>query len=966
MQAGTRIAIVAAECITFSQDNTIMMTNDFSTRAAASRFLQRWQEADPARVDQLAGLVQLSLSPSSFAQLLQKESARDSFQDSFQDSVRDSVRDSALDPAKESIAPGSTPLPLPRAMRRLRNLIVCTLIWRDLNGLADLDEVVRTMSAFADFAVQTHLTALTAELQALHGKPIGDESGTPQSLIVLGMGKLGGGELNVSSDIDLIFVYPEDGETRTTDTAQRSLSNQEFFNRLGRRLIGDISAITEDGFTFRVDMALRPNGVSGPLVASFGMLEQYLLVQGREWERYAWVKARALCGEAASIIALDNIIRPFVYRRYLDFGSIDAIRGMHRQIRAEVTRVEALHPERSNNVKLGRGGIREIEFLVQVFQLIRGGRDALLRDRSTRITLSTLAQKNLLLPSVVGQLLVAYTFLRNLEHRLQYLDDAQTHTLPAKESDRLLVAQMMGFADSAALLHELDLQRTLVSSQFDAIFADRNDGGPTGVIDELTALSQPTTTLSADERLDTIRQQLGVLGYIDPASTAARLITTCQSARIQRLPELSRKRLLALIDEALPVIARANAAQLETLNRLLNFLETIASRAAYLALLTEYPQALRRVIRMMQASHWAATYLTKYPLLLDELLDDRTLRAASDWMEFARDVQLQLDASPGDTERQMDTLREMHHVQTLHFLAQDLEGHLPIESLSDQLSTLADVLVQLTLQAVWQTLPNRHRDTPLFAVIAYGKLGSKELGYASDLDIIFLYDDDHPDAPALYARLAQRFISWMTTPTSAGILFDIDIALRPDGASGLLVSTVAAFEKYQRQSAWSWEHQALTRARFCAGEAAIGTRFDILREKVLRQPRVPSDLRREVLSMRRKMLDAHRPKPLLFDLKQESGGMIDIEFIVQFLILLNASVHPQLVADIGNIALLHLAGELHLIDTDAASAVADAYRTYRKLQHQARLQGEERTLVAVEFIQPQRDAVQLLWHSVFA
>lgn len=922
----------------------IMTTNEFSTRAAASRFLVRWRDADPSRTDQLAALAQLSLSPSAFAQLLQKESARDGA-------------------ASGSVA---HPLPLPRAMRRLRNLIVCTLIWRDLNGLADLDEVIRTMSAFADFAVHTHLSALTAELQALHGVPAGNETGLPQDLIVLGMGKLGGGELNVSSDIDLIFVYPEDGETRTTDTAQRSLSNHEFFNRLGRRLIGNLSEITEDGFTFRVDMALRPNGNSGSLVASFGMLEQYLLVQGREWERYAWVKARALCGEPANVATLDNIIRPFVYRRYLDFGSIDALRGMHRQIRAEVTRVEALHPERSNNVKLGRGGIREIEFLVQVFQLIRGGRDAGLRDRSTRATLSMLAQKNLLLPSVVSQLLDAYTFLRNLEHRLQYLDDAQTHTLPAKESDRLLVAKMMGYNDIATLLHELDLQRTLVSSQFDAIFADRNEAGPTGLIDELTALSQPATPLSDKDRHDAIRQQLGLLGFVDPAATAERLITTCQSGRLQRLPEPSRKRLLALIDEALPVVARHDSAQLTTLNRLLNFLETIASRAAYLALLTEYPQALRRVIRMMQASHWAATYLTKYPLLLDELLDDRTLRAAPDWRSVTRDVQLQLDATPGDTERQMDALREMHHAQTLHLLAQDLEGHLPIESLSDQLSTLADVLVQLTLQAVWQTLPNRHRATPLFAVIAYGKLGGKELGYASDLDIIFLYDDDHPEAPALYARLAQRFISWMTTPTSAGILFDIDIALRPDGASGLLVSTVAAFEKYQRQAAWSWEHQALSRARFCAGEPAIGGRFDALREAVLRQPRVAADLRRDILSMRRKMLDSHRTRPPLFDLKQESGGMIDIEFIVQFLVLLHASNHPQLVADIGNIALLHLAGELQLISADAASAVADAYRIFRKLQHQARLQGEERTVVPVEQIDDQRSAVQALWRSVFA
>ena len=914
-----------------------MTIDNFFNRATASRFFSRWRDADPSRDDQLGALNGLSLSPSLFTQLLQKEAA------------------------------ASTPvvMPLPRLMRRLRNLLISTLIYRDLNGLAHLDDIVTAMTNFADFAVKTHLDALTTAFHTLHGIPIGNESGTAQSLIVLGMGKLGGGELNVSSDIDLIFVYSEDGETHATDSTQRSLSNHEFFSRLGRRLIGDLSEITEDGFTFRVDMALRPNGISGPLVASFAMLEQYLLVQGREWERYAWVKARPLTGEPDALTALDNIIRPFVFRRYLDYGSIDAIRGMHRQIRAEVTRVEALHPERSNNVKLGRGGIREIEFLAQVFQLIRGGRDSSLRDRATRSVLHTLGEKNLLAPEVVEQLLAAYTFLRNLEHRLQYLDDAQTHVLPTKEADLLLIAQMMNFSDVAALLQELARQRDVVSTQFDAIFADRNEICASGLVDELTALSNPTATLSESERQAIIRQQLHLLGFDDTQAAAQRLITICQSTRLQNLPELSRKRLLALIATALPLVATYKTAQLTTLNRLLNFLDTIARRAAYLALLTEYPHALQRVIRMMQASEWAANYLSKYPLLLDELLDDRSLHTAPDWVRFAADVQAQLDAVPNDTERQMDALREMHHAQTLHLLAQDLEGDLSIEALSDQLSTLADVLVQLTLQAVWQTLPNRHRATPLFAVIAYGKLGGKELGYASDLDIIFLYDDDHPDAPALYARLAQRFITWMTTSTSAGILFDIDIALRPDGASGLLVSTVAAFEKYQRQSAWIWEHQALTRARFCAGDAAIGTRFDTLREQVLRQPRIASELKKDVRAMRQKMRGAHRSKPPLFDLKQESGGMIDIEFIVQFLILLHASTYPQLVADIGNIALLHLAGELQLIDSDAASAVADAYRTYRKLQHQARLQGEDQTLVPMDAIRVQIDAVESLWRRVF-
>ncbi|RZA30931.1 MAG: bifunctional [glutamate--ammonia ligase]-adenylyl-L-tyrosine phosphorylase/[glutamate--ammonia-ligase] adenylyltransferase, partial [Lysobacteraceae bacterium] len=410
--------------------------------AAASRFLQRWLGADPARPALLDELCELSLADVDLGALLARE----------------------LDAG----------LPLPRAMRRLRNLLVCGLIRRDLEGLADLAEVVAAMTRFADFAIQTHASALTTELVAAHGMPTGEESGRPQGLMVLSMGKGGGGELNVSSDIDLIFVYPEDGET-AAGPGQRQLSNHEFFVRLGRRLNAALSEVIEDGFTFRVDMALRPNGNSGPLAASLNMVEEYLIVQGREWERYAWVKARAVTGDPEDIAALDAIVRPFVFRRYLDFGVIDAIRNMHAQIRAEVKRQERLHPERSHNVKLGRGGIREIEFLAQVFQLIRGGRDPALRERSTRTTLRLLAERELLPADTVVRLLEAYTFLRNLEHRLQYLDDAQTHTLPASEEDRLSVARMMGLPDVATLLARLEEQRSYVAAQFDAIFADKTE-----------------------------------------------------------------------------------------------------------------------------------------------------------------------------------------------------------------------------------------------------------------------------------------------------------------------------------------------------------------------------------------------------------------------------------------------------------------------------------------------------------
>lgn len=858
-------------------------------------------------------------------------------------------------------------MPLVRAMRRVRNLVLATLIERDLSGKADLPEVLSAISHFADFVVQTHVAALHAELTQAHGTPVGAESGQEQEMIVLGMGKLGGYELNVSSDIDLIFIYPEDGETRTTSPEQRPLSNHEFFTRLGKKLIGAISEITEDGFTFRVDMALRPNGASGPLAASLNMVEEYLIVQGREWERYAWVKARAMTGRAADIETLEKIVKPFVYRRYLDFGAIEAMRNMHAQIRAEVTRQELRHPGRTNNVKLGRGGIREVEFLAQVFQLIRGGRDASLRDRSTRTTLNTLAEKNLLSTAEVQQLQQAYTFLRNLEHRLQYLDDAQTHTLPANPEDRLTVARMMGFNDVESLLAELDAHRAIVAAQFDAMFSDKKNG--TGGKDqaaqaEAEASTAVHTMLSDADNREAIEARLSVLGFDDVPAAAQRLLLTSQSPKLQSLPGASRSKLMALINAALPIIAGVSEARSVTLGRLLDFFEAIARRAAYLALLTEYPHTLERVIRMMSASDWAAKYLTRHPILLDELLDDRTLHAAPDWQAFARDVQRQLDAMDGDTEQQMNVLRDLHHAQLFRLLAQDLEGALTVEKLADHLSALADILVDATIKAVWKTIHNRHRETPRFAVIAYGKLGGKELGYASDLDVIFLFDDEDQEAPALYAKLAQRFITWMTSHTPAGILFDIDIALRPDGASGLLVSRLSAFEKYQAESAWVWEHQALTRARFCAGDAEIGARFEAIREALLRQPRDEAKLKQEVLSMRKKMHDAHPNRSALFDLKHDTGGMIDIEFLVQYLVLRNAANYPQLTADIGNIALLKLCGELGLIDAALAGDVADAYRAFRKMQHQIRLQGSERARVEIDRVAQQKERVMQLWAAI--
>lgn len=891
-----------------------------------SRFLVRWINGNPKRESELEDLMQLSLNLSTFAHILQKE----------------------LDLGVN----------LCSAMRRVRNLVLCSIIQRDLNSLIDANTVMAAISDFADFVIRQHLKELRKELVLIHGEPIGEETGEVQELIVLGMGKLGGKELNVSSDIDLIFCYSEEGETQA-NAEQRSLSNHEFFSRLGKKLIAAISEVTEDGFSFRVDMALRPNGNSGPLAVSFNMLEEYFFVQGREWERYAWVKARPITGTETHIDTLEKIIRPFVYRRYLDFGVIDSLRSLHQQIRAEVVRQETRHPERGINVKLGRGGIREIEFLAQVFQLIRGGREPQLRDRSTRSTLLTLAEKGILDGNLVTQLLAIYDFLRNVEHRLQYLDDAQTHTFPANIDDHSIIARMMQFNNTTELFEQLTSRMQFVAKQFDEIFKDKSDKDQEGL--SVASFSEK----EGNEFIENIENYLKELGFSDEEQLRKKLLITWQSPKMQALNEASQKKIVTLINNALKIIAKQKHGQLDTLSRMLNFMEAIARRTSYLSLLNEYPHALERVIRMMQASGWAAQFLNQHPLLLDELLDESVLHQIPDWQQLSLQLQEQMLVHDGDTEEQLDCLREVHHAHLFRLLAQDLEGKISVEHLADHVSKLADVIVDSTIQFAWKTIATRHCEIPKFAVIAYGKLGGKELSYASDLDIIFLYEDDDQDAPPAYAKLAQRFITWMTTHTSSGILFDIDTALRPNGASGLMVSSVAAFKRYQEQSAWIWEHQALTRARFCAGDENIGQQFEAIRINVLRQERVAETLQLAVVEMRKKMHEANTNRTGLFDLKHDAGGMIDIEFMVQYLVLQYAHQYPELTINIGNIALLKRCADLGLIDATLANETANAYRLFRKYQHNARLQGEERAHVEMDKVPPEIKSSQQLWKILF-
>jgi glutamate-ammonia-ligase adenylyltransferase len=778
---------------------------------------------------------------------------------------------------------------LARELRRLRNRVLLRVMARDLGGLAGLDEVCGTMTDLAEVAIQ---------------RGLGNHD-----LVVVGMGKLGGRELNVSSDIDLVFLYsgsPEDHERH---------------ERAGRRLIRLLSEPTEDGFVFRVDMRLRPNGDSGPLACSFDALETYFVAQGREWERYAWLKARALAGAARA--ELDAVVRPFVFRKYLDFGTLAALRALHAEVRREVARREL-----AEHVKLGPGGIREIEFIVQALQLVRGGRDAELRVRPTLEALRVLSHKSLLPQTAARELAEAYTFLRNVEHRLQYLDDAQRHDLPEDDEDRRRVAAMSGFSSWDEFYEKLKAVRSAVSRHFDAVFA------------EPEAAAEPWPE---HPRLDALRT----------------------SQRYATLPEQSRLRL----DRLIPALARAAKATPDpdaTLTRGVDLVEAIATRAAYLALLAEHPEALERVARIIGSSVWAAEFITRHPLLLDELLDDRLLYAPPDWAAFSKSLKTQLANAEGDTERRMNILREMHQAQVFRLLAQDLAGLLTVEKLADHLSALADLMLEVSIEEVWRDLRGRHRERPAFAVIGYGKLGGKELGYASDLDIIFLYDDADERAGEIYARLAQRLNTWLSSRTSSGMLFETDLQLRPSGASGLLVSSVEAFARYQEESAWVWEHQALTRARYCAGDKQVGAAFEAIRTRVLTRKRSDSELSTSIREMRKKLHAAHPNTSGEFDVKHDEGGMIDIEFAVQFLVLRFSSEFSSLTANLGNIALLKIAADHGLIPAELAERCRDAYREFRRLQHGLRLNGARYARVAPQRVAAHAEAVRELWRRVLS
>jgi len=826
-------------------------------------------------------------------------------------------------------------------LRRTRTWLMLTLIERDLGGAASLEEVCTTMTRFAAFATGSALRCAAGELAARHGRPL-DRQGRAQDLLAVGMGKAGGDELNVSSDLDLVFVHREDGESEGVDGAGR-IASSEWMHRLARRTIELLAEYTADGFVFRVDTRLRPNGDSGPLVVSHGMLEQYFYGQGREWERFAWLKGRVLAdsglaGEAArrdDESSLERIVAPFVFRRYMDYEAFAALRDLHAKIRGEVARRAARDPG-AIDVKLGRGGIREIEFTAQLFQVVRGGRDPALRSRSTLETLATLVDRGLLPADESEALAGAYRLLRRTEHALQYREDAQTHRLPNEDGDREQIAAMLRMPRSG-FDREIASATEQVARIFDRLLAPEEPGDADAQAGEA---GEGELDAEVRRRFDAFRS--------GPRYGAARPETR---AAIERL--------------------LATAVQKRTGNaglvRLVDLLDTVCRRPAYVALLGKYPEAFGRVLRILDWAKWPADYLMQHPVVLDELLDGQLLDP-TDYEAWARQLRERVDAArhdgEPDVERQMDIVREAHHAQVFRLMAQDLAGRLSVERVSDHLSELADRVLDLAIDLVWATLRLRFRDAPRFAAVAYGRLGGKELGYTSDLDLVFLYDDDDERAPEAYAQLAQRLSGWLSARTAAGLLFEIDLRLRPNGAAGLLVSRLSAFEAYQRESAWVWEHQALTRARFSAGDRAIGERFEAIRREALSQRRELPGLRDEVIAMRRRMHEGHPNRSALFDLKHDRGGMVDIEFLVQFLVLGHSCDHPTLLDNAGNIALLGRAAACGLIDASLATRCADAYRRYRKLQHQLKLDDAAYARVEPDVVAAEREAVIGLWESV--
>ena len=838
------------------------------------------------------------------------------------------------------------------ALRVLRQLVMERLVVLDCEQQAPLQTVTQTMTWLAEFSLDMALQEATQRVALRHGLPRTPQGDVAQ-LWIVGMGKLGAAELNVSSDIDLIYIYDEEGQTQGLADGSGVVDNQVFFDRVVKQLYTLIGDTTEHGFVFRMDLALRPNGESGPSVVSLAALEEYFQVQGREWERLAWLKARVVAPAACidQVPALRDIITPFVFRRYLDYNVFEALRVLHQQIRLQSQRRSATRPERANDVKLGRGGIREIEFTVQLLQVVRGGQFPELRMRPTLQALTALVQARLMPAETALALQEAYVFLRQVEHRIQYLDDQQTHQLPTNNEDLHWIAQSLGLPDNTALQAQLQRHRDAVALEFERLLRNEDDSPNT---------AQSSTPTDFEMLLEGLSPELH-----------GRIARWAELPRVLALRDEALQRLLKLVQRTQSWVTQGVISETAAV-RWSDWMEPLLRRETYLALLLERPSVHAQLLRLLGAARWPARYLMKHPGVIDELADPSMLNERFDAPLFKQNLQTRYQAlqsaQADDDESLLNLLRRAHHAELFLTLTRDLEGHLSVEQVADDLSALADAIVEVAASWVWPLVKTRHRATPCFAVIGYGKWGGKELGYGSDLDIVFVFQDEHPQAPEIYALFARKLIQWLTLKTGEGDVYEIDTALRPNGSAGLLVSSMDAFAEYQAQrgsnSAWVWEHQAMTRARFCVGDRQLGAQFEAVRRQVLCAPRDLAQLALDIMAMREKMRTAHSVPASLFDFKHSVGGMIDLEFAVQFLVLAHAHAHPSLQDNMGNIALLHRAEAAGLLPKGLGVAAADAYRELRHLQHQARLDEQVGRSDAAP-MQGHSSAIQAVWSAVF-
>ena len=851
------------------------------------------------------------------------------------------------------------------ALRVLRQLVMERLIVLDCAHAADLSVITKGVTELAELALDQACTHVRQELDSRHGAPAGPD-GQPVPLWIIGMGKFGARELNVSSDIDLIYVYEHEGETRGLADGRGKISNHEYFGKAVKAIYTLIGDTTEHGFVFRVDLALRPHGNSGPTAISLSSLEDYLQVHGREWERFAWLKSRVVAPwaeiQAPNVQALRAVVLPFVFRKYLDYNVFDSLRSLHRQIREHAARRSAGHPERANDVKLSRGGIREIEFTVQLLQVVRGGQFPELRCRPTLQALPRLARANLMPQSTADQLAQAYTFLRKVEHRIQYLDDQQTHILPTRDDDLAWIAQTMGYPDVRSFLLQLDAHRELVAQEFDTLLGG-NQSAPcqTGLCS--TASRSASSAVGAPD-LESLMEQL-------PPRMAQRIADWRDNIKVRGLRDEARARLFRLVQQTAQQVSGGALEEIAAV-RFIDWLEPLLRRESYLALLLERPAVHARLLDLLGAAKWPARYLQQHPGVIDELASDQLFSERFNAADFEHEMALRLKAleSTGedDDENLLNLLRRAQHAEIFRTLARDVEGAITVEQVADDLSALADSVLRVTAQWCWKRLKQRHREDPQFGIIGYGKLGGKELGYGSDLDIVFIFDDADDNAPEIYTAWVRKLINWLTVKTGEGDLYEIDTALRPNGNSGLLVTSFKSYADYQQQrgsnTAWTWEHQAMTRARFVLGSEALRKSFDMVRESVITAARDAQSLREEIVGMRERVRLAHPVRGELFDVKHSHGGMVDAEFAVQYLVLSQSAQHTELVGNVGNIALLQRAEAAGLLPAGVGHAAAAAYRELRRMQHQSRLD-ESNGCVSEHLIATHRDAILALWHAVF-